>query len=85
MQRSPLPLVDETAVTPATHATSVSSRTASASFLVVAPVVSRLFNFTCPENEPTAVPSAGVHPHLSTNPLLTAAFKPHSTQHYLAV
>lgn len=85
MQRSPLPLVDETAVTPATHATSVFSRTANAFFLVVAPVVSRLFNFTCPENELTAVPNAAFHPKLSTNPLLTAAFKPHSTHQYLAV
>ena len=85
MQRSPLPLVDETALTPATHATSVFSRIVSALFVAFAPIVSRLDNFTAIENGLTIVPNSAFHPSRSTHHLLTPAFKPHSTHQYRAV
>jgi hypothetical protein len=79
MQRFFLPPVDQTTVPPATYATSVFSRILSVSFLAFVPIVSRLSPFAAPANILTAATNAALHLSLSTNHLLTPAFKPHST------
>lgn len=84
MQRSLLPLADETAVFPVTCATGVFKRIASAPFMAFVPIPSRVSHFTSPANKLTAVLNAAFHPSLSTNHLLTSAFKPHSTLPYRA-